>query len=250
MHGWEGEVLVANTPGFLASLGLEGLARSNARRLVTRIHLGEGAPFSCNDACLRPALAKHNQRHSGELVRDFAELIWGKKLGGERAGGGSGGPGEPRTAVPACVVGVGVNCTAPTHIAGALRILSDTVKSHARNGDTTINISTTSSHREGEDTTLGKKCLSEDCGNPSSPALVAYPNSGEDWDAAGKDWVKGTGFRGGGGVGELGQLAREWFADTEASVFGGCCRTRPAHITEIREALLLESGGAFLEATS
>lgn len=65
---------------------------------------------------------------------------------------------------------------------------------------------------------------------------MAYPNSGEEWDAGARDWVQGTGLR---GVEEMGRLARdEWYLDGKgAQVFGGCCRTRPAHIAEIRRAL-------------
>ncbi|CAM9291407.1 unnamed protein product [Scytosiphon promiscuus] len=33
-------------------------------------------------------------------------------------------------------------------------------------------------------------------------------------------------------------MAKEWYAvGRRARVFGGCCRTRPAHIAEIRRAL-------------
>ena len=70
---------------------------------------------------------------------------------------------------------------------------------------------------------------------------MVYPNSGEEWDADARDWVQGTGLQ---GVEEIGRLARdEWCLDGKgALVFGGCCRTRPAHIAEIRRALV--SGAA------
>ena len=87
------------------------------------------------------------------------------------------------------VVAVGVNCTAPALIAPLLREL-----------------------RAGT-------------GKP----LVAYPNSGEDWDAAGHCW---TGVA---DVGPYGALAREWF-EAGAQLVGGCCRTTPSHICAVREA--------------
>ncbi|CAN0541652.1 unnamed protein product, partial [Ectocarpus sp. 8 AP-2014] len=119
---------------------------------------------------------------------------------------------------PACVVAVGVNCTSPSHAAGALRTLAAArARPDARHG-------------------APRKTP------PSRIALVAYPNSGEEWDASVRDWVEGTGLRereagGGGGAEEFGRMARdEWFA-AGARVVGGCCRTRPAHVAEIRRAL-------------
>lgn len=67
--------------------------------------------------------------------------------------------------------------------------------------------------------------------------LVAYPNSGEEWDADKKIWVPGTGCRGEGGARDIGNMAKEWFI-SGARVIGGCCRTTPAHIKEIDMALL------------
>lgn len=149
-----------------------------------------------------------------------------------------------------------MNCTAPEHVAGVLQILSDTAKSSTRRNDTPSPpvITVVSRLEEGEEDASSPGSISlskkdENLPSSSSPVLVAYPNSGEIWDATGKDWVEGTGLRGGydGGVGELGLMARKWFGIAGTRVFGGCCRTRPTHITEIRKALLLEAegGGAF-----
>lgn len=60
--------------------------------------------------------------------------------------------------------------------------------------------------------------------------LVAYPNSGETYDAVSKRW---TGER----VADFGAAARAWVA-AGASVVGGCCRTGPRDIATIRRAVL------------
>lgn len=60
----------------------------------------------------------------------------------------------------------------------------------------------------------------------SDKPVIAYPNSGEGWDAQNRCWT-GTSdpqaYR---------MKAAEWFA-AGAQIIGGCCRTRPAHIREV-----------------
>ena len=57
---------------------------------------------------------------------------------------------------------------------------------------------------------------------------VVYPNSGERYDATQGGWT---------GHGDAGAaLARIWF-DRGARVIGGCCRTGPAYVTALRDAL-------------
>jgi homocysteine S-methyltransferase len=58
--------------------------------------------------------------------------------------------------------------------------------------------------------------------------LVAYPNSGERWDAAARSWA-GTG-------GADPDAVPGWVA-AGARLVGGCCRVRPAGITGIAAAL-------------
>jgi homocysteine S-methyltransferase len=60
--------------------------------------------------------------------------------------------------------------------------------------------------------------------------LLAYPNSGEKWQAAGNAWS------GGAGIDDIATQARAWHA-AGASLVGGCCRTTPAHIRGIAGAL-------------
>jgi len=61
------------------------------------------------------------------------------------------------------------------------------------------------------------------------PVLV-YPNSGELWDAANRRWY------GRSSVAAFAELARTWYL-AGAHAVGGCCRTTPAHIRAVREAL-------------
>ena len=71
----------------------------------------------------------------------------------------------------------------------------------------------------------------------SDKPVMVYPNSGEGWDAERKEWT---------GVAEpidFGEKATEWF-NLGASCIGGCCRTGPEHVREIRAALVGAVGGA------
>ena len=59
-------------------------------------------------------------------------------------------------------------------------------------------------------------------------AVVAYPNSGETWNAATRDWSGAAGFDAG--------LVRSWH-DAGADLIGGCCRTGPHEVAAIASAL-------------
>jgi homocysteine S-methyltransferase len=61
-------------------------------------------------------------------------------------------------------------------------------------------------------------------------ATVVYPNSGETWDAAAQRWTGLTDPI------EYGEAAAQWQA-LGATHIGGCCRTTPAHISEIKSHL-------------
>lgn len=63
---------------------------------------------------------------------------------------------------------------------------------------------------------------------PAGVAGIAYPNSGERWDAAVRGWL------GAGGVPVA--LAQEWVA-AGARLVGGCCRTTPEHIAALVASL-------------
>jgi homocysteine S-methyltransferase len=86
------------------------------------------------------------------------------------------------------VLAVGVNCTAPRHVADLLRSVAAVTKK----------------------------------------PLVAYPNSGETWDAERQTW------RASADVLDWGEAARSWRA-AGARLIGGCCRTTPATIRRLRQ---------------
>lgn len=90
------------------------------------------------------------------------------------------------------VAAVGINCTPPKYIAELLKRLS---------------------------------------GVTAKP-LLAYPNSGEGWDAERRCWLPESrsplGF---------GNLPAEWVAEG-AQLIGGCCRTRPEDIKALRRRIL------------
>ena len=88
------------------------------------------------------------------------------------------------------IVSIGVNCTRPDFIASLLRRMRD----------------------------------------QTAKPLLAYPNSGEAYDAASKTWhgdVAAVPFA---------AQALDWYA-AGARLIGGCCRTRPADIRAIRQEL-------------
>ena len=60
--------------------------------------------------------------------------------------------------------------------------------------------------------------------------LLAYPNRGETWDARRHCWISN------GRPVDFGALARRWYA-AGARLIGGCCRTGPADIAQVRNVL-------------
>lgn len=84
------------------------------------------------------------------------------------------------------VVAVGVNCTAPAHIEGLIARIRES----------------------------------------TSKPIVAYPNSGQAWDAEKRRWV------GESRVERFVSLARRWH-EAGATGIGGCCMTGPEHIREL-----------------
>lgn len=66
--------------------------------------------------------------------------------------------------------------------------------------------------------------------------MIVYPNSGEQWNAAAREW---EGNRTEGGL--LKAKTRQW-ADAGAVLVGGCCRTTPEDIGVMRD--VLQSGGS------
>lgn len=60
--------------------------------------------------------------------------------------------------------------------------------------------------------------------------LVVYPNRGEHWDAAAHCWLPGTGET------DFAHAAERWYR-AGARLIGGCCRTTPQDIAQIRAQL-------------
>jgi homocysteine S-methyltransferase len=91
------------------------------------------------------------------------------------------------------IAAVGVNCSGPQHITSLLRQMR---------------------------------------GRTDKPLLV-YPNSGECYDAASKQWSGGPGTL------RLSEQARSWYAEG-ARLIGGCCRTTPEDIRGVKLSLIPE----------
>ena len=88
------------------------------------------------------------------------------------------------------IVAVGVNCTPPQYIVPLLRRMR---------------------------------------GQTDKP-LLAYPNSGEHYEASSKQWS------GSGAAADFGEQARGWYAEG-ARLIGGCCRTGPADIRSVKQCV-------------
>jgi homocysteine S-methyltransferase len=58
--------------------------------------------------------------------------------------------------------------------------------------------------------------------------IIVYPNSGEQYDPETNQWL------GQSNPSEFGTISREW-RKMGALLVGGCCRTGPAHIQQIRD---------------
>jgi homocysteine S-methyltransferase len=91
------------------------------------------------------------------------------------------------------IVAMGVNCTAPQYVELLLRRMRDA----------------------------------------TDKPLVAYPNSGESYDAVSKQWS------GNPGATEFGAQARRWYA-AGARLIGGCCRTGPLEIRSVKQCVHTE----------
>jgi homocysteine S-methyltransferase len=76
---------------------------------------------------------------------------------------------------------------------------------------------------------LIEQLIGEALAGTAKPVFV-YPNSGEQWDAANRRWY------GASNTDEFAVMAAAWY-EAGAQAVGGCCRTTPAHIRAVREAL-------------
>jgi homocysteine S-methyltransferase len=72
--------------------------------------------------------------------------------------------------------------------------------------------------------------LVEEVAGTSDLLLLAYPNSGEMWDASRGSWMEGESGPG------LVEIAREWY-ELGARLIGGCCRTGPSAIAALADIL-------------
>jgi homocysteine S-methyltransferase len=103
------------------------------------------------------------------------------------------------------VCAVGVNCTAPQHIAECIRVLSN---SSADSSD-----------------------IHAPLQNTDRRLIVVYPNAGMGWDAVTKQWIESESQEQ-----QFAQLAVEWRA-ASADCIGGCCKVSPETISAVRAAL-------------
>jgi homocysteine S-methyltransferase len=68
----------------------------------------------------------------------------------------------------------------------------------------------------------------------SHKLILVYPNSGEGYDVATRSWIGDT------EPSAYGTISREW-RKLGAVGIGGCCRTRPSHIQQLRDRVRLNT---------
>lgn len=87
---------------------------------------------------------------------------------------------------------------------------------------------------------IGVNCIHPDLVAPLLKRLntvtdkpkIAYANSGETWNAETKSWERAPSCN----PAAYADLAQQWYA-LGARIIGGCCRTTPEHIAEIRKKI-------------
>jgi homocysteine S-methyltransferase len=160
----------------------EALARHHRPRLAALA--GSGADLLAFETLpsLREALVL--ARLLGEFPGTFAWLSFSCRDGLHTSEGDDIGDCVARLRGFAQVIAVGINCTAPRHVAAL----------------------------------LGRM-------RAADQPLLAYPNSGECYDAGTRRWRGSGGFAAGD--------AQEWY-HAGARLIGGCCRTTPDHIRALR----------------
>ena len=65
----------------------------------------------------------------------------------------------------------------------------------------------------------------------SSKPILVYPNSGEDYDSSTRTWTGDSDSH------DFAEASHRWRSEG-ASIVGGCCRTGPDHIRQMRRRLL------------
>ncbi|TPX42422.1 hypothetical protein SeMB42_g04950 [Synchytrium endobioticum] len=118
------------------------------------------------------------------------------------------------------VIAVGINCTAPALVKPLLLSL------HTSSEPPGFTASATHQPHEYASTN-----------NPHAPKrIIVYPNSGESWDAENKIWLHGNNDPGATAP-DFARLAKEEWIPNGASIIGGCCRTTPEYVREMKMIL-------------
>lgn len=112
------------------------------------------------------------------------------------------------------------------HIEEACRAIEDPVHSHANHSCLAVGVNCTSPQYVEEILHTFKECCRKD------RILVAYPNRGEPWDATRRCFDEGAGCA----DEQFVKLAVKW-KEAGARVIGGCCRTNPKLIAELRRTI-------------
>lgn len=124
------------------------------------------------------------------------------------------------------VFAMGVNCTAPRHVGklleGARAALNVRQGLHGAGGE------------QGEEGT-GREGRQGEQGQEAGLLLLTYPNSGEEWDGKHKCWRRDADDVA--APERYAQAAAGWVRQGGAALVGGCCRTGPEHVRQLRRAL-------------
>jgi len=133
------------------------------------------------------------------------------------------------------VVGVGVNCCHPSAVSRALAALGAVVdRLRPSSGAASPHVAS------GGRSSLASAVARCRRGDAFPTVLLAYPNAGEAWDAAARDWVPVARGEDGAtpGLDDWRRLAEEWKAAAAGHplALGGCCRAGPDVVAVLRAA--------------
>jgi homocysteine S-methyltransferase len=180
--------MLADGSEYRGHYGLDDIALTEFHRPRLEVLADAGADLLACETIPSLREARVLARLLGEFPDAWAWLSFSCKDGEHTSEGDPIGECAAELHRYAQIVAVGVNCTQPQYITPLLRRMRD----------------------------------------ETNKPLVAYPNSGEFYDASSKQWSGDSGRL------KLGERARHWHAEG-ARLIGGCCRTGPDDIRSVKQ---------------
>lgn len=131
------------------------------------------------------------------------------------------------------LVAVGVNCCSPHHVLGAINVIKDTLASHELPVEVASYPSCEAAFKGFSTDTAAVKAGTHSADAPHRVHLLAYPNAGEEWNAATHSWE--TVSHGPCRTPDSAQWAalQGTWLQAGTTLVGGCCRCGPDYISAL-----------------